>query len=538
MELLKLLLEHLTGLSLFIFSISVLLIVIFNKKSLSKLLDRLSRVGIKGGNTEFSMETTGLTTAESIEEKSDKNKDSKKVPEMEPETKREIESNEHNKMVPQDDGIKTENLSEIDYLMDVRMRIYQKLEDKKTNEAEDIYKSARQNLKDRNELDYRKLEVFFIYLKYIFGHVTRDKLMEFRNDPLLEKYALELSVYAARYLKDEISARDCSNEILSKYTDNDSKIVAYEGLIFFYLSVGKKETEDYIVKIYQQNEGNTEIQLMLLEKLIDINRDNHALRSLLSEKYISLSASNSDQIFNAAYSYSSLGLNLLSLAHYKNLILIDENNSGALNNLGVAYERLGMRYMSSIYYKKASENNNTLGAANYANGLYSIRYLDEAEEYLKEHVKIDSSHENAFNLLKNIKTEKDKEKEESAKYDEKALRLRNRIKVIADRNISVPYTEEIFGNWILGNTEIKFTKFDDKITKYSIITDGEVYKGDVTVLYSVFYLTIGNKAGNFSLPDTNISSGNIVFCYVESINELKVVIIDGIEFIERYFVRI
>jgi tetratricopeptide (TPR) repeat protein len=211
-----------------------------------------------------------------------------------------------------------------------------------------------------------------------------------------------------------------------------------------------------LASLYKMD-GNMEFRALALEKAIENRPNDIELR------------------FSAAYTYSEVEQQHLTVLHYSTLLKFDSNHSAALNNLGVSCEKLNMPINSISSYKKAAKSGNTLAVANLANRYMNVGFAEEANKILSEAMQVEAPHENigsSFAHLSDIKEKEEKLREETL---EVARQRQRYLQAFADAYFSGENENVGFeGSWEFSDDiTIEFEKKDDTITTNWVQKDVE-----------------------------------------------------------------
>jgi tetratricopeptide (TPR) repeat protein len=119
--------------------------------------------------------------------------------------------------------------------------------------------------------------------------------------------------------------------------------------------------------------------------------------------------------FSAAYRYSAVGIDQLATLHYTALLGFEPRHPAALNNLGVQYERAGLPINSVALYESATEEKETLAAANLAYRLLDAGFADQARHQLREALQTEKPHARVGEALAALDARREGEEAEKTK---------------------------------------------------------------------------------------------------------------------------
>lgn len=129
------------------------------------------------------------------------------------------------------------------------------------------------------------------------------------------------------------------------------------------ISLGTPSTEARVLDCVldlAEREKNQDAEIAILERLAELQPDNHKAR------------------FNLAYKHSDQGNNELAVYHYE-MIPEAERIAMVWNNLGAAFEQFQLPVKAVDSYKRASEMGETLAMSNLANKLLNVGFVQEAQ---------------------------------------------------------------------------------------------------------------------------------------------------------------
>jgi Tfp pilus assembly protein PilF len=253
--------------------------------------------------------------------------------------------------------------------------------------------TALEKLKKLAKIDEESCHAYYL-VALIYQHNNNlEKVLEY----------CELSINHCKKEKDKVGANAVKAEILSKF--------------------GRKE-EAYALLINALEETNDdEALVMLYRKLASLYKsdENLWLKTLALEKALEINPTNTDVLFDIAYTYGEIKEFHLSAYHYLKLLNLQPKNASVLNNLGVNYQNLEMPFHSISSYKKASALNSTLSSANLAYRLIEIGFSEEASKILNEAKEKEDFHPNVASAIANISQKQEEENEAAEKIRESAL---------------------------------------------------------------------------------------------------------------------
>lgn len=152
-------------------------------------------------------------------------------------------------------------------------------------------------------------------------------------------------------------------------------------------------------------------------------RDNNIeLKAIALEKAIENSPNDTELLFDAAYAYSNEDMPTLSLLHYAAVLRFKPDNSMALNNVAITYGELQMPIHKVESLKKSIEHGETLASANLASQLLRSGFVEEATGVLDKAKLQENPHQNVGSALADLSARQDAEKEQRNAAFEKARR--------------------------------------------------------------------------------------------------------------------
>ena len=143
-----------------------------------------------------------------------------------------------------------------------------------------------------------------------------------------------------------------------------------------------------------------------------------------SEALLNINPSDHDCRFGLAFKYSELGLNELSLYHYR--ILADQKPTDAIwHNIGVAAGHLNMPIRSVIAYRESEKLGGTLALNNLAHKLLDAGFVVEADQICQKAMTVPNYDKQVGTAISRVKddpkAEEDKEKDILEKTSKKSF---------------------------------------------------------------------------------------------------------------------
>jgi tetratricopeptide (TPR) repeat protein len=264
-------------------------------------------------------------------------------------------------------------------------------------------------------------ETLYLWLRFCNGDTSAlFKLQELTSHPEGAAYAYSYIGYCYNQVEQYDKAKEAFMKTVQSARNEGQKIMALINEAKCEVKLGKPEQAFKI--IIQHLSGTTNIKDMIelyegLALLYEMANDSE-MRAIALEKVLQIKPNDTNQHFNAAYSYSERPLHCLALLHYKTLLDFDSKNSNALNNIAVEYGRLTMSIKAVEYYKKAVEQGETLAAANLAKEFLSSGFIEEALDELNKAKGKDNPHKDVANVIASIP----KNQERESKSEEQALK--------------------------------------------------------------------------------------------------------------------
>lgn len=180
--------------------------------------------------------------------------------------------------------------------------------------------------------------------------------------------------------------------------------------------------------------------------------EDYELRGLALEKAIEQKPNNTHFLFEAAYSYSQVSHNELSLLYYNTLLNFSPENDLALNNIGVAYSRLDMPIKSMSHHKKAFDLKNTLAASNIALGYLDAGFADEAAQIIEKAREEKTVHANVGSTFSKISDNKDQERKKEKEVFDKAREQQRFMRSFGEAYfLLTPNIIDISGTWLFSD---------------------------------------------------------------------------------------
>lgn len=182
-----------------------------------------------------------------------------------------------------------------------------------------------------------------------------------------KQHALSAETFMRAYAAENIpknKAGYAENAVNQFSLANQSKLVNETLEILRKLASGTPSAEGNLINAVldlAEREKNQDVELAVLERLIEIQPDNHDVR------------------FKLAYKHSEQGSNDLAVYHYL-MIPPAERSAMAWNNLGAAYDALSLPAEAVRSFKEASEAGETLAMINLANKLLNGGFMPEAKD--------------------------------------------------------------------------------------------------------------------------------------------------------------
>lgn len=157
---------------------------------------------------------------------------------------------------------------------------------------------------------------------------------------------------------------------------------------------------------------NPEIEVQVLQALANLAKreEDKATELVVLERLLELDPDNSKLRFDIAYKYGEQEKNDLSIYHYE-MIPADERTPGAWNNIGATLDQLGLPAKSVEAYKLAADRGETLAMSNLGYKLMRAGFIDLALLEHKRAIALENPHKNVgqmFSALQSVPEQEEK----------------------------------------------------------------------------------------------------------------------------------
>lgn len=397
--------------------------------------------------------------------------------------------------------------TEIEFEKDSETKIVEKeskLENPKIGTEDNLTESC----EEKEENDFSKYQNLLKERKFSDAKSIFEKILEKDSDDSVRKKHL-ISNFYWRHIHGDIKAFDEFEEYITKIeADNELKSLIKSTLSFFYkdsMNIQKaidllfeaigltSDVEDkavYVTRIsnlyyesgdkqkaleilqeylIQFTDRKTKIQLFQTLASYYEKEKNKLFEALAYQKALECQPNNITLLFYSAYNYSMVQdrFNDIGLLLYIKLLDINPKHESALNNLGVSYKNLELPFKSVEFYKKAVEANSTIAASNLAYLLMDAGFEKEAEEYLKNAIQNENVHDNVYSANSNLKVRLNNEKEKEEQIKIKADRKFRFLELYGDAAFA--YEKIILDDskkWKDKDIEVKIEFTDEKFSFY------------------------------------------------------------------------
>ncbi|HDY7853081.1 TPA: hypothetical protein RQK38_001740 [Vibrio vulnificus] len=166
------------------------------------------------------------------------------------------------------------------------------------------------------------------------------------------------------------------------------------------------------------------------------------------DKYTQLKPDDLNGLFDSAYSASEASITELAVYNYELLSNRNSSNPFAWNNLGVEAQKLGFHIKSVNSYKKATAQENSLAMANLGYKLLHAGYTDEAENYARKALEYVDVHQNVYNLLSDIESQKETEQTRWNDLQAKSYKKQAFYRKFTEKHY-LGASQNFVGTWVL-----------------------------------------------------------------------------------------
>lgn len=230
-------------------------------------------------------------------------------------------------------------------------------------------------------------------------------------------------------LNDTIAARELLINLINKTTDNETLHSIYK-----------------LLSEVEEKDGNIELCCYLLDKSIQYK------------------PADNTQLFESAYKCSNNKQKLIARVNYEKLILLNTTHSAALNNMGVLAQEEKLNSIAHNLYEKSKEQNGTLAMANLGYLYLNAGAIGDAEKIAQIALENPEPHENIYSLLSQIKSTKESEQKKwnelLAAAKEKQAFTRKYIESFYRTDTKIT----LVGSWVSKNETITISQSDNNVT--------------------------------------------------------------------------
>lgn len=427
----------------FIIAIAIAIVIVLNWKNVGFFFKKLKKVNYKGLNVESGADETEEKEIEDLQEEQaelPEEEGEEQNPRKEPETKKEWEFEMIYALI-------SEELDNAEKARDHLISISE------NREEEDKYNILFLEWKTRITKDLG-------CISSIEKYTNSD---EYPNQTIVQAYAaladiktfLEDFEKSNEYLDKAISLSE-DNKVISKYEIEKAANLHRDG---------RKQDAFEMLEGLLVRYPQKELQKNIYEEIAHLYKsdEDQELAALATEKMIECGKEDSEAYFSAAYAYSDVKLEKLSLLHYKKALKLGKS-PWALNNIGVQYDNLGMPIKSMEAYDKSIEKDNTLAAANRAYRLMDAGFIKEAKELLNQAKDKEDVHPNVHTALASIAKKEEAEEEKEKKIVEDAKQQKDFMRDYASKYFTKAEPKKAQGDFkIYGKYEAKVSVNKGKI---------------------------------------------------------------------------
>ncbi len=464
--------------------ITVIIIMVIFKNAVSEVLSRLITLTFKNGDS--SLDISASTTSDKQEP---------------PHNQEPVEED----IKPVEESIRPE-VADDDYLA----KIILAFEESRFDDAKNLLKAY--SLEENDEVKVEKAESLYFYFKVTAerDQLAIKKLEELARNSKSDESKLNTLIWLSlcreghRCTEDNIEMWESaigeikSQSILTKVVINLAMALNRDGQF-------DKSKKTLIKRLTEVDEYEQKQSIFGCLSEVEGKLGNKALSIYCKDKSLQYDQNNKKLLFSTAYLASQEKVDDISIANYLNLIRIDRDNSIALNNLGICAINSGFRTEAIKNYKKSVSLGNSFAISNIGSLYLNAGFIEEAEEVAKKSLQLDSTHNNIYKLLSEIRETKEEQK---ILWDERCKKaLKNQLLI---RNYTEQYylgmTQDLEGTWyhhdgtlisvMINNNELEVSWEELEIkNKYKLIgkSSGATFSGEIHIESSVQGVLSGHE---------------------------------------------
>lgn len=205
---------------------------------------------------------------------------------------------------------------------------------------------------------------------------------------------------------------------------------------------------------------------------LEKERGNSLAAAVALEKALELNPAVHTSLFDAAYSESEAGLELLSLKNYSALISLDAKHPSALNNLGVTAGRLEVKGKQAAFFKRAAdETTDSLAMANLARLFMDSGFFGSAKSLLDQARKLADPDPNVGKALASLERLAAADEKKWDELSKKADEFQRQFRIFGDAFFDVDRAElNLSGKWIMDGHEFLLEEEGSRISADWMVT--------------------------------------------------------------------
>ena len=259
---------------------------------------------------------------------------------------------------------------------------------------------------------------FFLWVRFLHNMQpdALEKLDELAADPEITVEARIYRGWARSFASDTIGAAEDFALARDAATDEETKANAIS-----YRANALNKAGEYDKAVGELEDALREFETpetrgRLWSALADVygEHDKHQLRALALQQALEVTPGDAKLRFSAGWAYSNADEELFAPAvihHYRAALRFAPDYEAARNNLGVAYKRSDLSILGVEEYRRASEEGNTLAAANLAYLYLNAGFAEEAEAIVTNAAENESPHPNVAKATAAIATAREDQEE-------------------------------------------------------------------------------------------------------------------------------
>jgi|GEM_PF-6248729 len=294
-----------------------------------------------------------------------------------------------------------------------------------------------------------ELEAFYYFMAFQIGEQSAiQSLMDLaKSNPKLPFPQRRLGQIREQ-LKDYINAAETFKIAADLTIDPAIKISRICDAALSYAHAKKITDATELLKNILKRTSDITTKCKLFKTLGDIAKieNQKHIATAYWEKALELNPFDTDIRFSIAYQYSELGLNYLSIFHYKNYS-VQKENPGVYNNLGVAYGSIKLPGKANKYYRQATEKHETLAMSNLANNYMNAGFLEDARKLIQDAQKEENISDNIGKSLARLAELGNEENAKNEEIEAQAMQQRDFQIAYCDALISENITPAFAGTW-------------------------------------------------------------------------------------------